>query len=311
MTNIDEIKKALQAFFKLEPKNLQPLAGGTNNKVYRVRLGRDTFVVKSYAESINSKDRLFKEFNFLALCQNNNINNVPNIQFIDNDLLMICESYISGTKISSSTYCIEAMINFISSLNSNIPIDAVTFNATDSVFTSKDLLERIEERISNVKSDLLRDKDLKENFKELFKLLVQDEVKNQSIENFFTQFSRRVISPSDLGPENILYSDKPFFIDFEYSGLDSNIKIALDLVTRPSINFEKFTNSQIRKLFLEVMGFTIDSIPVSLVQIFKLKWILIEYSSILKRELEYSKIDLNLRISNYNLAVMEMIKNFT
>lgn len=311
MTNIDEIKKALQAFFKLEPKNLHPLAGGTNNKVYRVRLGRDTLIVKSYAESINSKDRLFKEFNFLALCQNNNINNVPKIQFIDNDLLMICESYISGTRISSSSYCIEAMINFISSLNSNIPIYAVTFNATDSVFTSKDLLERIEERILNVQSDLLRDKDLKENFKELFKLLVQDEVKNQSIKDFFTQFSRPVISPSDLGPENILYSDKPFFIDFEYSGLDSNIKIALDLVTRPSINFEKFTNSQIRKLFLEVMGFTIDSIPVSLVQIFKLKWILIEYSSILKRELEISKKDLNLRISNYNLAVMEMIKNFT
>ena len=166
MRNIDDINKALQAFFKLEPDNLQPLTGGTNNKVYRVRVGRDNLVVKSYAEAINAKDRLFKEYNFLLLCQNNNINNVPKIKFIDNELLIICETYISGTKISSSIYYIEAMINFIFSLNSNIPIDAVTFNATDSIFTSKDLFESIEERVSNVQSDLSNDKYLKENYKD-------------------------------------------------------------------------------------------------------------------------------------------------
>lgn len=311
MRSIDKINKALQDFFKLEPNDLQPLTEGTNNKVYKVRIGRDNLVVKSYAESINSTERLFKEYNFLLLCQNNNINNVPKIKFIDKNLIMICETYISGTNISSSSYYIEAMIIFISSLNSNIPLYDVNFNATDAIFTSEELFESVKERISKVQSDSSRDKELKELFGESFKLLVQDEKKNQSMKNFFDKFSRRVISPSDLGPENMLYSDKPFFIDFEYSGLDSNIKMALDLVTRPSINFEKYTNSQIEKLFLEVMGFKIDSIPLSLVQIFKLKWILIEYSSTLRRKKEFSKNDLELRINNYNLAVMEMIKNFT
>jgi thiamine kinase-like enzyme len=311
LRNIDKINKALQDFFKLEPNDLQPLTEGTNNKVYKVRIGRDNLVVKSYAESINSTERLFKEYNFLLLCQSNNINNVPKIKFIDENLVMICETYISGTNISSSSYYIEAMIIFISSLNSNIPLYDVNFNATDAIFTSEELFESVKERISKVQSDSSRDKELKELFSESLKLLVQDEKKNQSIKNFFDKFSRRVISPSDLGPENMIYSGKPFFIDFEYSGLDSNIKMALDLVTRPSINFEKFTNSQIEKLFLEVMGFEIDSIPLSLVQIFKLKWILIEYSSILRREIEFSKNDLELRINNYNLAVMEMIKNFT
>ena len=311
MRSIDKINKALQDFFKLEPNDLQPLTEGTNNKVYKVRIGRDNLVVKSYAESINSTERLFKEYNFLLLCQNNNINNVPKIKFIDENLIMICETYISGTNISSSSYYIEAMIIFISSLNSSIPLYDVNFNATDAIFTSEELFESVKERISKVQSDSSRDKELKELFGESFKLLVQDEKKNQSIKNFFDKFSRRVISPSDLGPENMIYSGKPFFIDFEYSGLDSNIKMALDLVTRPSINFEKYTNSQIEKLFLEVMGFKIDSIPLSLVQIFKLKWILIEYSSILRRKIEFSKNDLELRINNYNLAVMEMIKNFT
>ena len=311
MRSIDKINKALQDFFKLEPNDLQPLTEGTNNKVYKVRIGRDNLVVKSYAESINSTERLFKEYNFLLLCQNNNINNVPKIKFIDENLIMICETYISGTNISSSSYYIEAMIIFISSLNSNIPLYDVNFNATDAIFTSEELFESVKERISKVQSDSSRDKELKELFSESLKLLVQDEKKNQSIKNFFDKFSRRVISPSDLGPENMIYSGKPFFIDFEYSGLDSNIKMALDLVTRPSINFEKFTNSQIEKLFLEVMGFEIDSIPLSLVQIFKLKWILIEYSSILRRKIEFSKNDLELRINNYNLVVMEMIKNFT
>jgi thiamine kinase-like enzyme len=311
LRSIDKINKALQDFFKVEPNDLQPLTEGTNNKVYKVRIGRDNLVVKSYAESINSTERLFKEYNFLLLCQNNNINNVPKIKFIDENLIMICETYISGTNISSSSYYIEAMIIFISSLNSNIPLYDVNFNATDAIFTSEELFESVKERISKVQSDSSRDKELKELFSESLKLLVQDEKKNQSIKNFFDKFSRRVISPSDLGPENMIYSGKPFFIDFEYSGLDSNIKMALDLVTRPSINFEKFTNSQIEKLFLEVMGFEIDSIPLSLVQIFKLKWILIEYSSILRRKIEFSKNDLELRINNYNLVVMEMIKNFT
>jgi tRNA A-37 threonylcarbamoyl transferase component Bud32 len=311
LRSIDKINKSLQDFFKLEPNDLQPLTEGTNNKVYKVRIGRDNLVVKSYAESVNSMERLFKEYNFLLLCHNNNINNVPKVKFIDKNLIMICETYISGTNISSSSYHIEAMIIFISSLNSNIPLYDVNFIATDAIFTSEELFKSVKGRISKVQSDSSSDKELKELFSEFFKLLVQDEKKNQSIKNFFDKFSRRVISPSDLGPENMLYSDKVFFIDFEYSGLDSNVKMALDLVTRPSINFEKFTNSQIEKLFLEVMGFEIDSIPFSLVQIFKLKWILIEYSSTMRREIEFSKNDLELRINNYNLAVMEMIKNFT
>ena len=109
----------------------------------------------------------------------------------------------------------------------------------------------------------------------------------------------------------MISADKDYFIDFEYSGLDSNIKLGLDIVTRPSIQFEKLKTKHIEHLFLDVVGFDVHLIPPVLVQIFKLKWILIEYSSMMRRSVMYETSELDIEVKQLKLAVTEMIKNFT
>ena len=310
MKNIDEISKSLENFFKLQPKNFKTLTGGTNNRVFRFQVGEEYFIVKSYLNAENSQARISREGKFLILCAGSNIDCVPKVKFIDNNLSIICETYISGTKISSTSDHIESMLSFILEINSAISMKDVTFIASDSNFTYQDMFESLKKRISVVPSSKSYEQKFKSNLFDLFELLVQDENKHATIANFFTNFARNVISPSDLGPENILLSDKPYFIDFEYSGIDSNIKLGLDLVTRPSIHFEEFKNTHIDNLFQEVLGFNLKSIPLTLIQAFKLKWILIEYSSMIKREADYSSALLYLRTKNYGLAVREMISNF-
>ena len=310
MKNIDEISKSLEIFFTQRPENIKILTGGTNNSVFRFQIGTEYFIVKSYLDAKNSQDRMSRESKFLILCADNNIDCVPKIKFIDNDLRIICETYISGTKISSTSNHIEGMLNFVLNINSTIPMDDVTFIAVDSNFICQDLFESLNNRISLVQCNNLHEQELKANLNKLFRLLVQNENKYAEIEKFFTKFSHHIISPSDLGPENILFSGKPYFIDFEYSGIDSNVKLGLDLVTRPSIRFEEFKNTYLANLFQDVMGFSVESIPLTLIEAFKLKWILIEYSSMIKRKVDYSPEVLDLRTNEYGLAIREMINNF-
>ncbi len=310
MKNIDEISKSLEIFFKLRPENIKILTGGTNNRVFRFQIGTEYFIVKSYLDAKNSQDRMSREIKFLVLCADNDIDCVPKIKFIDNDLKIICETYIPGTKISSASDQIEGMLNFVLNVNSTIPINDVTFVAIDSNFTCQDLFESLNNRISLVVANNSHEQELKANLNKLFELLLQEERKYSEIGNFYTKFSHHVISPSDLGPENILFSGKPYYIDFEYSGIDSNVKLGLDLVTRPSIRFNEFKNTYLADLFDAVMGFSVESIPLTLIKVFKLKWILIEYSSMIKRKSDYSSEVLNLRTSDYGLAIKEMINNF-
>jgi tRNA A-37 threonylcarbamoyl transferase component Bud32 len=310
LKNIDEISKSLEIFFKLRPENIKILTGGTNNRVFRFQIGTEYFIVKSYLDAKNSQDRMSREIKFLVLCADNDIDCVPKIKFIDNDLKIICETYIPGTKISSASDQIEGMLNFVLNVNSTIPINDVTFVAIDSNFTCQDLFESLNNRISLVVANNSHEQELKANLNKLFELLLQEERKYSEIGNFYTKFSHHVISPSDLGPENILFSGKPYYIDFEYSGIDSNVKLGLDLVTRPSIRFNEFKNTYLADLFDAVMGFSVESIPLTLIKVFKLKWILIEYSSMIKRKSDYSSEVLNLRTSDYGLAIKEMINNF-
>jgi tRNA A-37 threonylcarbamoyl transferase component Bud32 len=310
LKNIDEISKSLEIFFKLRPENIKILTGGTNNRVFRFQIGPEYFIVKSYLDAKNSQGRMSRESKFLVLCADNNIDCVPKIKFIDHDLKIICETYIPGEKIASTSDQIEGMLNFVLNINSTIPIDDVTFIAIDSNFTCQDLFESLNNRILLVPSNSTHEQELKVNLKKLFELLIQNENKYLEIGKFFTKFSHHIISPSDLGPENILFSGKPYFIDFEYSGIDSNVKLGLDLVTRPSIRFEEFKNTYLANLFQEVMGFSVESIPLTLIKAFKLKWILIEYSSMIKRKIDYSPEVLDLKTNDYGLAIREMINNF-
>jgi hypothetical protein len=311
VTSINKISKALEDFFELEPRNLQPLSGGTNNKVYKVQIGHENFIVKSYAESLNSVDRFIREYKFLILCERNRIDNVPVVKFTRKDLSIICETNIQGSKIITSSKNIESMINFVHILNSNIPFKDITLKATDFAFTSEDLLKSLSDRILKIKSKNLFDNEITTYFDELFTMIEHNELKFKSTRNFFSKFSRNILSPSDLGPENMISADKDYFIDFEYSGLDSNIKLGLDIVTRPSIQFEKLKTKHIEHLFLDVVGFDVHLIPPVLVQIFKLKWILIEYSSMMRRSVMYETSELDIEVKQLKLAVTEMIKNFT
>jgi hypothetical protein len=65
-----------------------------------------------------------------------------------------------------------------------------------------------------------------------------------------------------------------FFIDFEYAGRDSNIKLGLDLLTHPDIGFLELEGRP-DSSFEEVLGFAPSDVPDALINLFRLKWRLI------------------------------------
>lgn len=97
----------------------------------------------------------------------------------------------------------------------------------------------------------------------------------RAIADFFERYHREVISPSDVGPQNCLWvGESAFFIDFEYAGRDSNIKLGLDLLTHPDIGSTDILAGP-KSSFERVFGFASGDVPDGLIRLFKLKWRLI------------------------------------
>ena len=70
--------------------------------------------------------------------------------------------------------------------------------------------------------------------------------------NFFEKKINLLLSPSDVGPQNILKEGENwYFIDFEYSGIDSNLKLGLDLICHPDLNFFQYKNNEITEIFIK------------------------------------------------------------
>jgi hypothetical protein len=85
-----------------------------------------------------------------------------------------------------------------------------------------------------------------------------------------------MLSPSDVGPHNMLGTETGFkFIDFEFAGVDSNIKLGFDLVAHPDLQFSDFVNQDIANRFLSTFGYKYIDMPQFLMTLFKLKWALL------------------------------------
>jgi hypothetical protein len=74
----------------------------------------------------------------------------------------------------------------------------------------------------------------------------------------------------------MLDTDKGFmFIDFEFAGVDSNIKLGFDLIIHPDLHFLDFVTEEIKGRFQSLFGFRLNEMPELLCALFKIKWSLL------------------------------------
>ena len=96
-----------------------------------------------------------------------------------------------------------------------------------------------------------------------------------------------ILSPSDFGINNMILTkdDKIYFIDFEYGGIDSPIKLKYDFLLNPNHKFSIDNIEYFNKKFNKIFKTKLDTkVEFFLKKLFIVKWMLIILSAYLEKK---------------------------
>lgn len=230
---------------------LQPLPGGANNRVYRVRSEKTDHVLKVYFQNPNDpRDRFRAERAFYDHLWRHNVRRTPEPCGWDEPNRFGLFSFVKGRKLQSEEVTEDAVaqaLDFILEANQSrdtVPPDLIPI-ASEACFSVAEHLELIEQRIARLQqigtqtdvdaqaAAFVRE-DLNPAWEKTRVVVVAgagnrlDEVLPQSV---------RCLSPSDFGFHNALLAadGRLRFFDFEYAGWDDPAKLACDFFCQPQI----------------------------------------------------------------------------
>jgi len=222
-----------------------------NSQVKIVKINNKEYIEKTF----NKKDeeRYLKERDFYLFCNNNLIEHVPQLFHYDNTAHTL---HIEKIEILPPVKRINfepALIKLLKGLQ-ELNCKDYPHYANEAVTSETDIIHHIEVRYKNIRRSTFNSNMTGVNHKEAESLLN----KAASYENKTkTEAFALIPSPSDIGKHNLIKTRAGyFFIDFEYAGLDSFLKIIYDYVLHPK-NFikpemhEKKINTLFKKLNLE------------------------------------------------------------
>lgn len=269
------------------------LAGGFNSSVQLVETANKKFVLKKYPNDL-SPSRLEVEYNFLTWANSIGIKNIPKALTRDDQNTIGVYSYIEGKNLKEITpICIEACVDFIGRLNAvgNKQFLKIQ-NANDCFFSCEDLLLNIEGRFAKL-SKYQNDHDIQYTntlnyFHEIFLQLSCELNENMSEMDAYLHSMGTIISPSDFGAHNIIENNAGFFfLDFEYAGIDSALKLICDFACQPRVTVRQAElNSFIDKLNQRlVQNPDVYEIIFKFIPLFRLKWSLIIMGMVNKADL--------------------------
>jgi|688.fasta_scaffold268180_2 hypothetical protein len=266
------------------------LAGGRNNKLF---LGKDVIkqnplVIKAFP--LTHCERFKREVLFLEQCRLLNISQVPIIVDKCEKHLCVSMTKVPGASILSFSKKEENDIfDFITTIQkitflkkqlpSLVAIEAVTrIEDFDASIISR--INYLENNLSN----LLKESRLKNIISKIQKYLNSSKYQYDSdqlvnlIQNTITVLdtNSNFISTSDFGVHNCKRdANKLFFIDFEYSGLDSGINFIGDLMMQPDTKWESGDQFSLGLRLLDEL-FGVQSISKgSIERLFGIRWALI------------------------------------
>lgn len=245
----NEIRQAAQMLAAQSGKGplheIRPLAGGRNNRVYRVESGSDTAILKHYYRSPDGgRDRFASEMAWYWFCEDQNIPQVPRLWGFDARAACALFAEVPGCKLHAGEATQEHVAqaaNFFTHVNAH----RHAASAAEMPFAAEACLT-LDDYVSGVERRLAR-----------LSLVTTEVAPSQSLQQWLTgslhpvwsavqerlQASytpaertavlhpeQRCLSPSDFGFHNALLDahQKLWFLDFEYAGWDDPAKTVCD-----------------------------------------------------------------------------------
>lgn len=231
------------------PRSVEPLAGGRNNRVFRVDFtGGTAAVLKAYHQDPRDpRDRLQAEWNFLSYVGARGVGKVPRPLASDPPKHAALYSFVPGTRATVvDDDLVRQAVAFAIAINQTPHQPEQLAPASEACFTLNGHLETVDRRVAR-----LRDLDADAPHIDEARAFVDNRL-NALWENVRTSIVRQagvrgvpleaavvrsVVSPSDFGFHNALIDTKgqATFLDFEYAGRDDPAKLICDFFCQPEL----------------------------------------------------------------------------
>ena len=223
-----------------EVENIVKLKGRGNSAIYKLHFfDGSKAALKMYPE-ITYHDRLRSEFESTKIFRELKINNVQIPISFDIDLSVATYEWIEGTSVSNyGVNELKAALSFLNDINQNSTADQFKFfpMAADACPKGLDIENQIKRRLlqfdNATKNYIELERFLKDDFEPLMSEIISW---SQAIWPSSCGYkkpidkSELILSPSDFGFHNAIYSQKKslIFHDFEYFGWDDPVKLISD-----------------------------------------------------------------------------------
>ncbi|HEX4609770.1 MAG TPA: aminoglycoside phosphotransferase family protein [Urbifossiella sp.] len=231
-----------------------PLAGGANNRVFRLDTGTGPVLLKSYFRHPDDpRDRLAAEWAFARFAWDAGVRYTPRPLATDRDAGLALYEYVPGRSLHGTTATdadVDEAIGFYRALHAAKARagSAELPRASESCFSLDDHFATVARRVERLRSlpvggvaDLAAaafvDGDLVPAWREVLTAAKADAAASRLPADRPVATADRCVSPSDFGFHNALResSGRLRFIDFEYAGWDDPAKLVCDFFCQPAV----------------------------------------------------------------------------
>ncbi|KQZ01893.1 hypothetical protein ASD45_14310 [Pseudolabrys sp. Root1462] len=231
------------------PKQIEVLAGGRNNRVFRVTLGDGTAVVlKCYHhDPRDPRDRLQAEWRFLGYIGARGVRNVPQPLASDPAQHTALYSFVQGRRAPSADADLTGQAaDFAIAINGAPRQPRDLAPASEACFSLASHIDIVDRRVARLVEfdDAVPHVAAARAFVETRLNPVWRQVHATILREAQARgvapdaaIGREIVSPSDFGFHNALIDEqgRASFLDFEYAGRDDPAKLICDFFCQPEL----------------------------------------------------------------------------
>lgn len=283
--NLKESLERLLAGIGVQGEPLcEPLPGGKNNRVFRIRAGGRLFFLKSYfSDPSDRRERLKTEFLFSRFLWDNGIRDIPHPLAEDSEHRLGLYDFVEGVKIPPEEVTpvrVEQALEFFLAINRHRGLETARRipEASEARFTPAGHLELVRsrvERLQKIGGEGECDREARAFAGDV--LPAEWEKARKTIESVFPEHrsAPKAISPSDFGFHNALLTPggRVCFHDFEYAGWDDPARTVCEFFCQPEVpvpprHFEPFAGA-VADFFGDTRGLERARL---LLPLYRIKW---------------------------------------
>ena len=251
-------KQIAEALSNTKIKNVEPVLGGRNSRIYHVENADNSFALKFFrSDANNSRDRFEAETSALNLFAENGLGCTPRIVAQDRGNNCILMEWINGKPIVDfGSEDIDAPSDFVKAVYEIAKQKEgkhIRF-ATEACLNGNEIVMQIKRRLERLepasKSHQELQKFLQADFIPAFKEITywsEKEYKRNGMDFHQDILPEQLtLSPVDIGFHNCLrIDDQLYFLDFEFFGWDDPVKLVADTLQHPGSMLRKTQNDHL------------------------------------------------------------------